>query len=254
MLHLSGGSYHILNWLALLLKTRTFDMSAVLDLQAREYVIQTFMPVLARKDYVIGYRADDSYFSFAKDFISGILSLRDLSEAMRLGALGEQVVLISPKAFEQIYFEGYETASYQEYHIKRMSKDNLARQEYQSRKRDLKTYYQWYSGYSFEQIHKALPFAELLNMYPTLHEADINKFVSVADEVLIESKRKSETNLSRLRKARGLSQKELAETSGVALRMIQLYEQKQNDINKAQASSLQSLAQALGCKIEDLFE
>ncbi len=115
-------------------------------------------------------------------------------------------------------------------------------------------YYQWYSGHSFEEIHKALTFSEMLNMYPTLHEADINKFVSVADEVLADNKRKSETNLNRLRKARVLSQKELAETSGVALRMIQLYEQKQNDINKAQASSLQSLAQALGCKIEDLFE
>ena len=90
--------------------------------------------------------------------------------------------------------------------------------------------------------------------YHLTDEADINKFVSVADEVLIESKRKSETNLSRLRKVRGLSQKELAEASGVALRMIQLYEQKQNDINKAQASSLLSLAQALGCRIEDLFE
>lgn len=115
-------------------------------------------------------------------------------------------------------------------------------------------YYQWYSGHSFEEIHKALPFSEMLNMYPTLHEADINKFVSVADEVLADNKRKSETNLSRLRKARGLSQKELAETSGVALRMIQLYEQNQNDINKAQTASLHSLAQALGCKMEDLFE
>ncbi|ATW26419.1 helix-turn-helix domain-containing protein [Candidatus Formimonas warabiya] len=115
-------------------------------------------------------------------------------------------------------------------------------------------YYQWYSGHSFEGIHRVLPFTELLHMYPTLHEADINKFVFIADEVLAESKKKSETNLSRLRKARGLSQKELSKASGVALRMIQLYEQKQNDINKAQASSLQSLAQALGCKIEDLFE
>ena len=66
--------------------------------------------------------------------------------------------------------------------------------------------------------------------------------------------RHSYTTLARLRKARGLSQKELAEASGVALRMIQLYEQRQNDINKAQASSLQSLAHALGCRIEDLFE
>ena len=137
LLRLSGGSYHILNWLALLLKNRTFDLSAALALQAREYVIQTFMPDLSGKDYIIGYRADDSYFSFAEDFVSGVLSLRDLSEAMRLGALGEQVVLISSKAFKQIHFEGYEAASYQEYYVKRMSRDNLARQEYQNRKRDL---------------------------------------------------------------------------------------------------------------------
>ena len=137
--HLSGGSYHILNWLALLLKNRTFDLSAPLALQARAYIIQTFMPSLSGKDYIIGYRADDSYFSFAEDFVSGVLSLRDLSEAMRLGALGEQVVLVSPKAFQQIHFEGYETASYREYHVKRMSRDNLARQEYQNRKRDLRS-------------------------------------------------------------------------------------------------------------------
>ena len=95
---------------------------------------------------------------------------------------------------------------------------------------------------------------EFITLICPLHEADINKFVSVAEEVLANNKKKSETNLSRLRKARGLSQKELSEASGVALRMIQLYEQKQNDINKAKGSSLQSLAQALGCRIEDLFE
>lgn len=116
-------------------------------------------------------------------------------------------------------------------------------------------YYQWYSGHSFEEIHKVLPFTELLRMYPTLHEADISKFVSIVDELLTESKKNiSETNLSRLRKARGFSQKELSDASSVALRMIQLYEQRQNDINKAQAASLHSLAQALGCKMEDLFE
>jgi DNA-binding transcriptional regulator YiaG len=115
-------------------------------------------------------------------------------------------------------------------------------------------YYQWYSGYSFEEIHKVLPFTELLRMYPTFHEADINKFISVVDEILTTTKCIKETNLSRLRKARGLSQKQLSDASGVALRMIQLYEQRQNDINKAQATSLHSLAQALCCKMEDLFE
>lgn len=139
LLNLSDGSYHILNWLALLLKNRTFDLAAALALQAREYIIQTFMPDIAMKDYIIGYRADDSYFSFAEDFVSGALSLHDLDEAMRLGALGEQVVLISPKAFSQISFEGYEVASYQEYHIKRMRRDNIARQAYQSKKKDFQT-------------------------------------------------------------------------------------------------------------------
>lgn len=141
MLNLSDSSYHILNWLALLLKNRTFDLSAApaLALYAREYIIQTFMPDIARKDFIIGYRADDSYFSFAEDFVSGALSLRDLDAAMRLGALGKQVVVISPKAFEQINFERYEVAGYQEYHIKRMGRDNLAWQEYQGRKRGLKT-------------------------------------------------------------------------------------------------------------------
>jgi hypothetical protein len=139
LLSLSDSSYHILNWLALLLQNRTFDLSAALALQAREYIIQTFMPDIKEKDLIIGYRADDSYFSFAEDFVSGALSLRDLDEAMRLGALGEQVVLVSPKAFEQITFEGYEVAGYQEYHVKRISRDNIARQAYQSKKKDLKT-------------------------------------------------------------------------------------------------------------------
>lgn len=139
LLNLSDGSFHILNWLALLLQNRTFDLSAALALQACEYIIQTFMPNIKEKDLIIGYRADDSYFSFAEDFVSGALSLRDLDEAMCLGALGEQVVLISPKAFEQISFEGYEVASYQKYHIKRISRDNIARQTYSSKKKDLKT-------------------------------------------------------------------------------------------------------------------
>ena len=115
-------------------------------------------------------------------------------------------------------------------------------------------YFQWYSGNSFEKIYKVLPFSKLMKMYPTLHEAVIKKFVSVADGLLSEDKNIRETNLSQLRKARGFSQRELSDTSGVSLRMIQLYVQKRNDINKVQAASLYSLAQALCCKIEDLFD
>lgn len=115
-------------------------------------------------------------------------------------------------------------------------------------------YYQWYSGLRFSQIHKALTFSELLRLYPTLHEADISKFVEVAGQIIRRKKEDTETNLSRLRKARGFSQKELSRASGVSMRMIQLYEQRRNDINKAQVGALLSLSKALGCKMEDLME
>lgn len=63
-----------------------------------------------------------------------------------------------------------------------------------------------------------------------------------------------ETNLKRIRKIYGCSQKKLAEMSGVSLRSIQMYEQRNKDINKAQSESLYRLAKALGCKMEDLLE
>lgn len=114
--------------------------------------------------------------------------------------------------------------------------------------------YQWYSGQRFAEIYKVLPFSELLRLYPTLHEADVSKFISLAEEIFKHSRENAETKLRCLRKARGFSQKELAKVAGVSLRMIQLYEQRQNDINKAQVGTLHSLSKALGCKMEDLIE
>ena len=89
-------------------------------------------------------------------------------------------------------------------------------------------------------------------MYDTLHEADITKFFAVADEYI--ASHRDETNLKRIRTAAGLSQSQLAEKSDVAVRNIQMYEQRRNDINKAQADILARLARTLGCNIEDLFE
>ena len=86
---------------------------------------------------MIGYRADDSYFSFAEDFVNNVISVRDLNEAMQLGKLGEQIVLLSPKAFEQIEFMKYEIADYREYYFKRMQRDERARANYQQRKKNL---------------------------------------------------------------------------------------------------------------------
>ena len=113
-------------------------------------------------------------------------------------------------------------------------------------------YYQWYTGKTFSKIHKAVSIEDMLSMYPTLHEADIMKFVEIMD-----AKIKTfyiDTNLKRLRTIAGLSQSELAEMSGVPLRQIQLFEQRQRDINKTQAINLFRISRALGCCSEDLLE
>ena len=87
-----------------------------------------------------------------------------------------------------------------------------------------------------------------------LHEADVSKFVDAANEVIERNKKNRKSKLSEIRKARGFTQQQLSDASGVSLRMIQLYEQRQNDINKAQVSIVLNLAKALGCEIEDIIE
>lgn len=113
-------------------------------------------------------------------------------------------------------------------------------------------FYQWNTGKSFKDIKKYLPMREIYKLYPTLHEASEEKFVDVANSIF--ERKKLPAKLQTVRKAIGLSQKELSVRSGVSLRMIQQYEQRAKDINKATASNLFALAQALGCKAEDLLE
>jgi len=116
-------------------------------------------------------------------------------------------------------------------------------------------YYQWYTSHSFEYLRRrGLSIERVLSMYPTLHEADITKFVTVADNIIKKSNASGVSNLQRIRKASGITQRKLAELSGAALRMIQLYEQRRQDINKAQAVTLLRIAHALGCEVVDLLE
>ena len=113
-------------------------------------------------------------------------------------------------------------------------------------------YYQWYSGRKYSDIFKVLSFEDLQKMYYTLHEADITKFVDIADSRIKEYF--CETNLKRIRAAYGITQAKLAKHSGVSLRSIQMYEQRNKNINKASADSMYNLAKALGCTMEDLIE
>ena len=113
-------------------------------------------------------------------------------------------------------------------------------------------YYQWFSARSFGDIFTVLSFDDLQNMYYTLHEADITKFIEIADDRI--RKHFKETNLKRIRTYYGCTQTELAENSGVSLRSIQMYEQRNKDINKAGAESLYRISKVLGCTMEDLLE
>ena len=100
VLHLNSDGYHILNWIAILLQNRIFAKRSPVARQANSYILNEFLPDISGYDVVIGYRADDSYFSYAKDFLNNTISVNQLSQAMKLGELGEQVVLKSEKAFQ----------------------------------------------------------------------------------------------------------------------------------------------------------
>ncbi|MBP3618072.1 MAG: helix-turn-helix transcriptional regulator [Lachnospiraceae bacterium] len=113
-------------------------------------------------------------------------------------------------------------------------------------------YYQWYSSRTYSDIFKVLSFDDLYQMYHPLHEADISKFTDIVDAKMREHF--PETNLKRIRTAYGCTQAELSERSGVSLRSIQMYEQRNKNINKASADTVYSLAKVLGCTIEDLME
>ena len=134
VLHLNTKPYHILNWLSILLKIRTFVLSQGLPMEAKGYLLNTFMPEYEHYDLIIGYRADDSYFAFANAFLNNTISLEQLRKAMMLGNLGEQVVLKSEKAFSQLTFIESIPVDSSQYYPKRMARDRQAREDFQNDK------------------------------------------------------------------------------------------------------------------------
>ena len=113
-------------------------------------------------------------------------------------------------------------------------------------------YYQWDTALSFEEIVRAVPMKRIVQMYSPYHEMDIRQFCDKMNELYRAAQ--PETNLKALRQRADLSQRELSEQSGVPLRTIQQYEQRQTSINTAQAEYLLMLARTLCCDREDLLE
>lgn len=135
ILNLNAPEYTILNWLAILARYRTYWQNSSIAEEAKNYLHEHFFIDPSGYDIIIGYRADDSYFTFAQDFISGAISLEKLSEAMRLGKFGEQIVLKSRESFTHIQFTGAEPASAAVYYEKKTVRDREARREYRKTKR-----------------------------------------------------------------------------------------------------------------------
>lgn len=137
VLDLTSKEYSVLNWIAILLKFRQFDISSDILMAAKEYLLKNFYIDVNKYDVVIGYRADDSYFRFARDFISNTISVEKLAKAMELGMLGKQIVLISEKAHKEIKYISTETADHTIFYTRRVARDKKAREDYLKSSKDV---------------------------------------------------------------------------------------------------------------------
>ena len=144
VLNLNDRQYHILNWLAILADNRTYWQRGSIAEEAKEYIKTHFLVDVSPYDVIVGYRADDSYFSFAQDFVAGVISLEKLSEAMRLGKLGEQIVLKTEKAFERIRYVRSEVVDREIYYVRKNEREREARKEYRISKLQKDTINQLY--------------------------------------------------------------------------------------------------------------
>ena len=132
ILDLNSSGFCIIHWISILLRNRTFTLDNDLSIRSKEYILNQFPVNTQGFDVIQGYRADDSYFSYARDFLQSAISVKRLSQAMRLGNLGNQIVLVSPEAFRNIRFLGYEEAPQEIYLPLRKKRDELARAAYLS--------------------------------------------------------------------------------------------------------------------------
>lgn len=107
-------------------------------------------------------------------------------------------------------------------------------------------YYQWKTGRSFHYINdNGLDIEKVIALYHPLHEADLDKFASVADTILEEAVSSSPSPLRKARERMGITQEELSRISGVSLRMIRAYEQKSQDMANANFRTVMRLSAAL---------
>lgn len=130
VLNLNSSDYTILNWIAVLVEHRLFSIKTPIARRAKGYLIDHFGINVNAFDLITGYRADDSYFDYAESFLNNGISVEQLARAMRLGKLGEQIVIKSKYAFSMLKYEGFDVATKDQYYILRKSRNDEANQLY----------------------------------------------------------------------------------------------------------------------------
>ena len=130
ILNLNSPEYTILNWIAILVEHRLFSIKTPVARRAKRYLSDNFGINVNAYDLIVGYRADDSYFDYAETFLNNGISVEQLARAMRLGKLGEQVVIKSKYAFSLLKYEGFDIAEKDQYYVLRKARDDEANQIY----------------------------------------------------------------------------------------------------------------------------
>ena len=130
ILNLNNPDYTILNWIAVLVAHRLFSIKSPAAQRAKRYLIDNFGVNVNAYDLIIGYRADDSYFDFAASFLNNGISVQQLANAMRLGKLGEQIVIKSKYAFSLLHYDGFSIAEKENYYVRRKARNDEADQLY----------------------------------------------------------------------------------------------------------------------------
>lgn len=130
ILNLSEDNFSILHWLSILMQNRIFVPKSPAGRSNLDFLINKFSINYKEYDVICGYRANDSYFSFASDFLENIIPVQALASSMKLGSLGIQVVLKSQKSFESIKYIKSEKADCKIYFPKYKARDSSARKEY----------------------------------------------------------------------------------------------------------------------------
>lgn len=130
ILNLNSPDYTILNWIAVLVEHRLFTIKTPVARRAKRYLIDNFSVNVNAFDLITGYWADDSYFDYAESFLNNGISVEQLARAMRLGKLGEQIVIKSKFAFSKLQYEGFDVAEKEKYYVLRKARDDEANQTY----------------------------------------------------------------------------------------------------------------------------